>query len=437
MLRPPATRVVRSSLLCLGLLALLLQAPGASPARAATSQPPYVTLIGRAVLPADTFAPGPPSGFAITGDTNGRTTPFASQPVQGFSAVLRKWNGHYLVLVDNGFGAKANSADSRLRWYEVAPDFKTKHGGSGTVAVVGYTELSDPNHQVPWPIVNEHLDRVLTGADFDLESFRQVSDNSFWYGEEFGPYLLHTDVTGKLLEPPIPTPYPPVLAPFTKGLPFIQSPDNPAFVGLPNQDARRAAANLPSSKGFEGMALNKSGTKLYPLLEGPLVNDPIRTRLLIQEFDLATKQYTGKYWFYPLSDAGNAIGDMTAINDHAFLVIERDNNQGATAAFKRIYKIDLRSVGADGTVVKVLVANLMAITDRDGLTQAADGAVGLGPIFAFPFVTIEDVYPVDSQTLLVINDNNYPFSSGRRPGKAPDDNEFILLHLPERLKLGS
>jgi hypothetical protein len=37
-------------------------------------------------------------------------------------------------------------------------------------------------------------------ADFDLESFRQVSDNSFWYGDEFGPYLLHTDVTGKMID---------------------------------------------------------------------------------------------------------------------------------------------------------------------------------------------------------------------------------------------
>src|SRR5205823_1433388 len=124
------------------------------------------------------------------------------------------------------------------------------------------------------------------------------------------------------------------------------------FANLPNQDARRAAANLPSSKGFEGMALNTSGTMLYPLLEGTLIDDPIRTRLLIQEFDLATKKYTGNYWFYPMSDPGNAIGDMTAINDHEFLVIERDNNQGAPATFKRIYQIDLRSAGADSMVSK-------------------------------------------------------------------------------------
>jgi hypothetical protein len=432
MRRSPASRAVPILLAMLGLLALLRSA---YLARAADAQPPYVTLLSRAVLPADTFAPGPPSGFAITGDTNGRKVPFAGQPVQGFSGVLRKWNGNYLVLVDNGFGAKGNSADSRLRWYEVAPNFKSKNDGSGTVTVIGYTELSDPNRQVPWPIVNENLDRVLTGADFDLESFRQVADNSFWYGEEFGPYLLHTDVTGKLLEPPIPTPYPPALAPFARNLPYIQSPDNPAFANLANQSARQAAANLPSSKGFEGMALNTSGTKLYPLLEGALVDDPIRTRLLIQEFDLATKKYTGNYWFYPLSDPGNAIGDMTAINDHQFLVIERDNGQGASAKFKRIYTIDLRAAGADGTLAKELTVDLMAITDRNGLTQPEAGALGLGPIFSFPFVTIEDVYPVDDQTLLVINDNNFPFSSGRRPGKAPDDSEFILLHLPTRLRL--
>jgi hypothetical protein len=77
------------------------------------------------------------------------------------------------------------------------------------------------------------------------------------------------------------------------------------------------------------------------------------------------------------------------------------------------------------------------ITDRDGLSQTEAGALGVGPVFTFPFVTIEDVYPVDDRTLLVLNDNNYPFSSGRRPGKAPDDNEFILLHPPARLKLDS
>ena len=40
---------------------------------------------------------------------------------------------------------------------------------------------------------------------------------------------------------------------------------------------------------------------------------------------------------------------------------------------------------------------------------------------------------LDDRTLGVLNDNNFPFSSGRTPGK-PDDDEFITVRLAERLK---
>ncbi|HXG64489.1 MAG TPA: hypothetical protein VNO70_05235 [Blastocatellia bacterium] len=89
------------------------------------------TLTGRAVLPADTFAPGPTSGQFIT-PANGRIPPFLNQqPVQGFSSVLRDAKGRFLVMSDNGFGAKNNSADYVLRVYRIDPDFKTKAHGTG------------------------------------------------------------------------------------------------------------------------------------------------------------------------------------------------------------------------------------------------------------------------------------------------------------------
>ncbi len=427
MLRLSVQRVTHPLTGLVGTVLLLLLA--FLPLVQAQEEPPYVTLQGFAVLPADTFAPGPPSGFAIDA-ANNRTPPFASQPVQGISAILPKWNGNYLAMSDNGFGSKNNSPDYRLRWYEVDPDFATQ-----TVSVVGYTELHDPNGLIPFPIVNGNLDRVLTGADFDPESFRQAPDGTFWFGEEFGPFLLHTDGAGNLLEPPIPTPYPDALAPFTRGQPYIRSPENPVFANLPDRDARVAAANLPTSRGFEGMALNTSGDKLYLLLEGALLDDPIQTRLLLLEFDLETQSYTDNFWFYPVSVAGHAIGDLTAINDHELLVIERDSQQGESAAFKRIYKIDLRDGASDGTLQKELVADLLFINDVDGITAPEPGVVGFGALFSFPFVTIEAVYPVDADTLLVTNDNNYPFSAGRRPGIAPDDNEFILIDLPISLDL--
>jgi hypothetical protein len=50
--------------------------------------------------------------------------------------------------------------------------------------------------------------------------------------------------------------------------------------------------------------------------------------------------------------------------------------------------------------------------------------------FNFPFVTIEDVLIIDQNTLLVLNDNNYPGSSGRAFGVS-DNNEFILVSLTQ------
>ena len=53
-------------------------------------------------------------------------------------------------------------------------------------------------------------------------------------------------------------------------------------------------------------------------------------------------------------------------------------------------------------------------------------------MFRFPFTTIEDVIQLDDRTLGVLNDNNFPFSSGRTPG-LPDNNEFITIRLSHKL----
>lgn len=381
----------------------------AAPAQGAALERPV--LVGRAVLPATTFAPGPPSGGQIgTTPINGITPPFASQPVQGISAVLDAGDGAYWVMLDNGYGAKNNSADFLLRVYQVRPDFETADGGSGSVAVGAFIQLRDPDRRIPFPIVNgSTADRLLTGADFDIESFRQDRNGDLWFGDEFGPFLLHTDATGRLLAAPIP-------------LPGVTSPDSPLL-------APGETPNLPRSRGFEGMAISKDGKTLYPLLEGALTTEPDQRRLLIHAFDLRTAAYTSGRWSYRMEVAGNAIGDLTALDEHRLLVIERDGGQGPAALFKRIFVIDLRRVDAAGYLVKREVLNLLAINDPDGLAlPVRPGDFGLGAPFRFPFVTIESVLPLDGTRLLVINDNNFPFSAGRNPTR-PDDNEFIIVRV--------
>jgi len=120
------------------------------------------SLIGFATLPADTFAPAPTSSQLID-PANGRSGRFVNlQPVQGFSSVLRAAIGDYLAMCDNGFGAKPNSPDYRLRVYRISPDFKTKNGGTGRVTVRSLITLSDPNSQIDfdcrgWNVLSGHL----------------------------------------------------------------------------------------------------------------------------------------------------------------------------------------------------------------------------------------------------------------------------------------
>ena len=88
-------------------------------------------------------------------------------------------------------------------------------------------------------------------------------------------------------------------------------------------------------------------------------------------------------------------------------------------------------------MAKTELVDLMTIRDPSRISGSnANGDVGLGDTFSMPFTTIEDVLVLDARTLLVINDNNYPFSIGRHVGAgAPDDNEFVRIRLPKALNL--
>jgi glycerophosphoryl diester phosphodiesterase len=124
--------------------------------------------------------------------------------VQGFSAIRDNGDGTFWVMADNGYGAIENSADFNLRVYKIRPLFKTKNGGSSRIDIEGFIELHDPDNRVPFAITNEFTRRrVLTGADFDIESMQKAKDGILWFGDEFGPFLLHTDAKGKVLEAPI------------------------------------------------------------------------------------------------------------------------------------------------------------------------------------------------------------------------------------------
>jgi hypothetical protein len=382
------------------LLTAVLLAALAPAATAAAAEP---RLEARAILPADATFPAPWPGAPNAEPVPG---PGATQPIGGFSALLDAGDGRFWAMPDNGFGNKANSRSFILRVYKVRPRWETRWSGSGRVDVLSAVTLRDPDFKVPFPIVREGTpERILTGGDLDIESLRIGKDGTLWFGEEFGPFIVHTDATGKVLDAPVPTP-------------GVLSPDNPFLLGR--------TPNLAGSNGFEGMALSKDGRTLYPILEGPLAGaDPIDR--VVFEFDVRERRYTGRRWTYRMSRPGTLVSDAVALDRDRLIVLERDNDQGPAAQWKRAFLIDVP--GRRAAIAKEEIVDLLDIRDRDLISlPARPGDFGLGDPFRFPYVTVESVLPLGGGELAFVNDTN--FGSTGRNASLPDYSDFIVVKVP-------
>jgi hypothetical protein len=380
---------------------------GAAPADANQGPP---TLEARAILPADATAPAPFPGIP---NTDPAPAPGSTQPVGGFSALLdAPGKDTFFAMPDNGFGTKVNSRSFLLRLYRVHADFETARGGDGSVKVLSWITLHDPNHKIPFAIVNGGTsERLLTGGDFDIESVRVDRHGTLWFGDEFGPFLLHTDATGKVLEAPIP-------------LPDVKSPDYPADFPAPVA----GPANLNSSSGFEGMAISPDGRTLYPTLEGAVAGDDPATRRMYQ-FDVASRSYSHVRRTYRVADPSYSVSDLTALDGHRLVALERDNFQGTAALHKQGFVVDLRRTAPDGSLAKRPVVDLLKLADPHLISEPArPGDIGIGNPFSMPYQTIEAVLPLPGGRLAIVNDTNFG-SMGRNPS-LPDYSDFIEVRVP-------
>ncbi|PLC49692.1 glycerophosphodiester phosphodiesterase [Pollutimonas subterranea] len=369
----------------------------------------------------------------------GVSLPIKGQPLQGHSGIKVMADGSVWILTDNGFGNKANSMDSMLYLNHYDIDWK-----SGEFKPMATVFLSDPDKKVPFRIVHEESEaRYLTGSDLDTESFQPIGEH-FWIGDEFGPYLIKVDKSGK------------VVAFFETEVDGkkIHSPDHYAVgsPGAPGETYKNV--NLKRSKGYEGMAASKDGKFLYPMLEGAVWDDNTKgwehvdgkNVLRVLEFSVADEKWTGRSWFYPLEDKSHAIGDINMIDATTALVIERDNGEGTPdkackdgadtrscfsdlPKFKRVYKVGFSPETAGKPMRKIAYIDLLKIQDpnkvaRKPLTEG---------VLQFPFFTIENVDVVDGERIVVGNDNNFPFSTSREPNQQ-DDNELVLLNVKQLLQ---
>lgn len=434
----------------------------ALPALAETRFP--ATLAGHAILAADATVPPPPDappGFALSGrwanperlraKTPGAFTaqagpeiarrptgfplPLRGQPAGGIASLAAAGDGAYWALGDAGFAERGASPDVLLRLHRLRPDWTT-----GTVAIERTQFLADPAATAPFHIVTDpSSSRYLTGADFDPAGLVATQDG-FWVADRAGPTLLdfdpaarlrdgfelrRDDVTWRTLSRPALAP------PIPEGSHAVQA--GGGFAGIAATPGGRAlwvAFALPIRDGSE------EGTE----------EDTVR----LFEFDLASRDWTGRDIGVALTRPGLAIGGLLLLDDRRALLIERDPGEGDAArrcgrvhrfpdcfplpaAHKRLVLIDLGQV-TEGYAKRLASIDLLDIADPEGRARqrgdrAADASEGR---FALPFTAIGGIALAGPGEVVLVNDNDVGFAAGRHLARA-DDTEFVLLRVPELL----
>jgi glycerophosphoryl diester phosphodiesterase len=399
--------------------------PGASAAKPAGSKkkplvkvkpavappPPPVELIGTIVMPADSFRGGPPSGQFDGAGRRSAAPRFESQPVQGVSSIKPgPTAGAWWALSDNGFGSRWNSPDYRLCIYlfDVRP--RTEAGTDSRNALQAVIELSDPASFFPFRLADESdPERLLTGADADPETLVAMPDDTFWIGDEIGPWLMHFSVDGELLAPPVELPD------------GARSADHPLVV------ARAEEPRIAHSRGFEAMDLAGDNKTLVTILEGPVTGDAPRA-LRVQRFDTTAGKWLPATLIYELDADTVSVTDLSRIEANRFVVVERDDLQGDAAKAKRVYAIDLDRAVPGKPLTKKLVIDLLSIGNSRGLAPVAQP----GTPYRFPYLTTESIQVLDRKHVVIVNDNNFP-ATGGRGANVRDATEWIWLELQNPL----
>ena len=245
-------------------------------------------------------------------------------------------------------------------------------------------------------------------ARLDPEGVRVSNDGkSVFVSDEYGPYVYQFDrASGQRIKSfALPT----ELAVATPG-------PTTASEGAPTNTTGRVA-----NKGMEGLAITPDGKTLVGIMQAPLLQDNHNV-VRIVTIDVASGQ-THEY-AYQLTQ-GSGVSEITAVNDHVFLVDERDGKglgDGSSAAVKKLFRIDLNDVagneitGMSGDLSAFAVPKTEFLDIRATLVGAGIGFTNTtvpSKIEGVAFGSDIDVAGSLLHTLWITNDNDFsPATSG-------------------------
>lgn len=255
------------------------------------------------------------------------------------------------------------------------------------------TGLPNPDSKIARkPSIPTDINLKLLSPDpngFDTESIDIDGEGNFWMGDEYRPALIKAQSNGEITE--------------------ILTPGN----GLPE-----IFKNGPINRGFEGLAIAPNG-KIYAAMES-ILDFGGKTKytanfIRIIELDPKTKKtrtfaypYDKEAYLHPLFAK---IGDMAAIDDTHFLLIE----QGYTSSGKMrniIYMIDI-SEATDISYVDSannLPLEYAYLNELQEIQFVKKSLILNAQEVGWTHEKLEGIAIINDQTIAITNDNDFGFS---------------------------
>ena len=217
-----------------------------------------------------------------------------------------------------------------------------------------------------------------------------MPDESFWIGDEIGPWLLHFSIDGELLAPP------------------VELPDNVRSADHPLAIAHADIPRLPHSRGLEAMDLAGDNKTLVSILEGTVGGDAPRT-LRVQRYDTSAGKWLPGTLIYELRPRHQS-RSPTCRSSKA--IASWSSSATTSRVTPRAPSACIPSTSTArcpaSRLQKKLVIDLLSIGNARGLALTTPGAP-----FRFPYLTTESIQVLDRKHVVIVNDNNYPATGGR------------------------
>jgi hypothetical protein len=300
-----------------------------------------MSLICAAATPAVLATPAFVNGLALDGDMLDRSggTDANTGRVGYFSDIYYDpARGHWWALSDRGPGGGALHYETRVQRFRLKID-------RATGAISGFkilkTVIFKDESRAPLDGIAPAPTNALGNA-FDPEGFVvHPKTGHFLVSDEYGPSLYEFNRRGIRVRT---FTTPGNLIPRNDADADTNTPDTPNYA---SDDGNNAGKR--TNRGFEGLAISPDGAYVYAMLQSAMLDEGSDNGVCnrIVKFDTKTGEAVAQYAYQMEgSSQGRGISALLAVNDHEFLVLERNNRGiGVGAEFsppnKKVFRLDL------------------------------------------------------------------------------------------------